>query len=689
MSFPKKTTGRAILSGKEKPKIIKAAAKRPLWVLAGLAALPLLILIAFTFKSGYGPGKKSNQKLVLRQTPTELADEATALLQKRDTEGFLEMLSQKIGNNVNIVNSKGDSLLLVAATLGNEEAVRQLIVFGADVDKKNAFSGDTALLRSLYFTDNSAIAHLLVYAGADINVVNNYNHSPMFLALEKKRSDLIDLLLSSGVREGLNGEYLLRAAAMQNHLGVVAMLKGGIDPNISNNKGNTPLIISASSGDLPSVRDLLAYRADINAANKDGNTALIYAARYNHPQIVRELLKPQTMQAPINVDAQNKLGQTALYWAAVKGSVENVKRLLAADADATANDGLVPYAAAKQKKNTKVLPWFAKNIVEVKNSVIEADNAELIAQAKAEGREIPELNAKTNEITDEDIFKAAQNGDVALARQVVAQNKAVVFDKNKEKETPLMVAVQNGQKDMVDFLMTNSARLFESSAKGNVFHMAVQSGDIEMLKQLVQYARQEGRLAMMLEYKANVAGKKQLSPLGLSAANCKIKEASNQWILDYFYLSVIRQMFVAKSIDRLNKSDEFVNFINDNLDAIEGWLSKMRVTVEKRGLFGKGKQDADRSVTEINEQEYYREAMRITQNLFVLYHSVALGVGKSRDNIDYKFEIVADEIRFSDIDDMDKRDAVKATKLAKGLGRSGINLFMNMLSLYYIKICTS
>ena len=180
-----------------------------------------------------------------------------------------------------------------------------------------------------------------------------------------------------------------------------------------------------------------------------------------------------------------------------------------------------------------------------------------------------------------------------------------------------------------------------------------------------------------------------LARLESFAANCKIKEASNQWILDYFYLSVIRQMFVAKSIDRLNKSDEFVNFINDNLDAIEGWLSKMRVTVEKRGLFGKGKQDADRSVTEINEQEYYREAMRITQNLFVLYHSVALGVGKSRDNIDYKFEIVADEIRFSDIDDMDKRDAVKATKLAKGLGRSGINLFMNMLSLYYIKICTS
>ncbi|MBR4592755.1 MAG: ankyrin repeat domain-containing protein, partial [Elusimicrobiaceae bacterium] len=146
---------------------------------------------------------------------------------------------------------------------------------------------------------------------------------------------MVDLFLSSGVSEGLSADYLFRASAKKNHMGVLAMLKGGIDPNISNDKGNTPLIISSSLGDLPSVRDLLAYRADINAANKDGNTSLIYAARYNQPLIVRELLKPQTMQAPVDVNAQNKSGQTALYWAASKGYTDIVKRLLAADADAT------------------------------------------------------------------------------------------------------------------------------------------------------------------------------------------------------------------------------------------------------------------------------------------------------------------------------------------------------------------
>lgn len=528
--FKKDSSRFTVPPAKKMPAALSSVTKNPLLLVLIIAAIPLVVLVAFTFKSGYNPSKpKGAQKLVVRQTPTELADKATELLQKRDTAGFLDMLDKELGRKVNIVNSKGDPLLLVATTLGNLEAVRQLILAGADVNKTNAFTKDTALLRALYYTENSELAKLLVYSGADINAVNNYGHSPMFLALEKERVELVDLFLSSGVSVGLNSDYLFRACAKKNYTGVLAMLKGGVDPNVSNEKGNTPLIISSSLGDLPSVRDLLAYRADVNAANNDGNTALIYAARYNHPQVVRELLKPQSMQMPVDVNAQNKLGQTALYWAASKGNVDIVKRLLAADADATlaANDGLVPYAIARQKKRQAVLPWFEKEITEVKNSVIDEDNAALIAQAKAEGRELPSAQQEAAAVTDADIFKAAQNGDVELARRVLAQNKAVVFDKNKEGDTPLLVAVANGQDEMVTFLLENSARLFEASAKGNVFHVAVQRQNLAMLKHLVQLARQEGRLALMLEYKANLAGQKQLTPLGLAAVIC------NREIYDY------------------------------------------------------------------------------------------------------------------------------------------------------------
>ena len=523
MPLFKKTTSPALEPKKSSNKL-SSVYKNP-WVILGVvAALPVLILLGFTFKSGYSRNaSKSSQNLVIKKTPTELADQATTLLQKRDTAGFIDFLDQELSNNVNVVNSKGDPLLLVAATLGNLEAVQQIIMAGADVNKRNAFTKDTALLRSIYYTNNSEIAQLLLYSGADINAVNNYNHSPMYLALEKQRGDLVDLFLSSGVSEGLNSNYLLRACAKKNYMGVLAMLKGGIDPNVSNEKGNTPLIISSSLGDLPSVRDLLAYRADSNAANKDGNTALIYAARYNHPQVVRELLKPQTMQLPIDLNAQNKNGQTALYWAASKGNEEIVKRLLAEGADSTiaANDGMIPYAVAVKNKRTAVLPWFEKSLLEVKNSVIKQDNEEFIAQAKAEGREIPNEQEEAAAVTDADIFKAAQNGDLDLARRVIAQNKAVVFNKDKEGNTPLLVAVQNGQIEMVDLLIENASRLSATSGKGNVFHMAVEAQNMDLMKHLVKLAREDGRLALMLEYRGTVSGQKQpLTPLGLAAANC-------------------------------------------------------------------------------------------------------------------------------------------------------------------------
>ena len=533
--LPNKKTSVRLSSSAEKepaPGAFSFLKKNPLLLLGIIAAVPVLGMLAFTFKSGYAPNHRKSagefEKIVILKTPTELANDATAALQKKDLETFSEIINTQL-SDINAVNSKGDSLLIAAATMGNLEAVQQLVLAGADVNKKNAFTKDTALLRSLY-GNNSEITRLLVYSGADINAKNNYNHSPMYLALEKQRSEFVDIFLTSGVREGLSSDYLFRATATKNFMGVMAMLKGGVDPNIKNDKGNTPLIISASLGDLPSVEALLDYRADLNAANKDGNTPLIYAARYNHPLVIKELLEPHTMQAPLNVNAQNKQGQTALYWGAAKGYVDVVRRLLAAGADPTlpANDGSIPYVVAKKNKRKEVLPWFEKDLIAVKNSVIEEDNAALIAKAKAEKKELPSEKIKEIIVTDQDIFKAAKEGDIELATKVIKQNKAVVFDKNKEGDTPLLVAVASLQPKMVDFLVEKESRLFEASPKGNMFHIAVKTQNMDMLKQVVDIARKDGRLSSMLEYRVPVKGYSMpFTPIGFAALDC------NQEMYDY------------------------------------------------------------------------------------------------------------------------------------------------------------
>ncbi len=495
-------------------KTVEVAKQKPWAALGIVAAIPVVLLLAFTFKSNwvpFKPSKKSPAKIVVTKSPIELADEATALLQKKDTKGFLSMLTGQIADP-NIVNTKGDPLIVVAATLGNYTAVEELILSGVDVNKPNAFTKDTALLRSLY-NGHTEIAQRLVYSGADINAVNNYKHSPLYVALEKQNVPMIDLFLTSGVKEGLNANYLFRSVSTKNETGVVAMLKGGVNPNVVNDKGNTPLIISASLGDLPSLQDLLAYRADLNVANKDGNTALIYAARFNHPEVIKMLLLPQTMQTPLDVNAQNKAGETALYWGAAKGNVEVVKRLLAAGADPTiaAKNGLVPAAVAQRNGRGQVLEWFNKDLREVENAVIAQDNAQILAKRKAD----EEKNK------GDDIFTAAAKGKKERVEELILQDRYLLKEKNQEGLTPFLVAVENNRQALVDYLLGQGATLFEASPRGNAMHIAVAKKNLPMLKFLVQKARQNGQLALMLEYKTSPAKNvPALTPLGWAARAC-------------------------------------------------------------------------------------------------------------------------------------------------------------------------
>ena len=362
MAFKKNNN--SVASSKPVRKVLNQAQKKPkLWLLI-LALVPLGILLLWTIKNGWvsssKPVKPTTSQLELaKQAPQELAEEATKALREGDTVAFLELLNSRI-KDPNIVNSQGDSLLLAAATFGDEEAVQALLAMGADVNQQNYNTRDTAVLRSVSMGHDN-ITKLLVYEHANLNIPNNYRQTPMGVAVEKKNGQLVDLFLMNGnVTAGLDGETLLRSSAQKNLVGVMAMLKGGVDPNVSNEPGNTPLIISASLGDTPSVRALLAYRADVNAANKEGNTAVIYAARYNHPETLLALFAPLTMQYRADVNAKNKKGETALYWAAAKGYAPVVEILLAYDADRTikTNAGLTALEAAKKYQRTAVVELF-------------------------------------------------------------------------------------------------------------------------------------------------------------------------------------------------------------------------------------------------------------------------------------------------------------------------------------------
>ena len=95
-------------------------------------------------------------------------------------------------------------------------------------------------------------------------------------------------------------------AVVEGDLGTLtAALDAGVDPDVLEPNGSTPLIVAAMFGQTDLVRFLIEREAALDIRNNDGATALHVAALFGHPQAVRLLL-----DAGADREVQNNDGLT-------------------------------------------------------------------------------------------------------------------------------------------------------------------------------------------------------------------------------------------------------------------------------------------------------------------------------------------------------------------------------------------
>lgn len=93
-----------------------------------------------------------------------------------------------------------------AVVTGNEEALRQHIAAGTDINAKDPFGGSSPLITAAVF-GKADMASILIDAGADLNFQNNDGSTALISAAFFGRSEIVKLLLDAGADKTIKNKY--------------------------------------------------------------------------------------------------------------------------------------------------------------------------------------------------------------------------------------------------------------------------------------------------------------------------------------------------------------------------------------------------------------------------------------------------------------------------------------------------
>ena len=290
--------------------------------------------IKLLLNSGANLDIQSTDEFLNGRTPfmSLLNGNAVDLGEDEEQEIFFSFL-QKIGN-VNIIDLDGKSLLSYAIDtyIGSDEfglLVFDKILYNESIDINQTDNNGNTVLTSLllsmeeegfatyeFYDDERYKIESLLISGANIDILNHKEESPMIVSNRIGNKKIIDLLEN---RDGLinvenhMGRTPLFVACLQGHIEKVNwLINKGAYLNAKNTCSKIPRGIDLhgtfiqthdgtvkqklftalmASQNLETIRALILAGADINQKDSDGNTALMLFAKDDWQEGVSELLK--------------------------------------------------------------------------------------------------------------------------------------------------------------------------------------------------------------------------------------------------------------------------------------------------------------------------------------------------------------------------------------------------------------
>lgn len=182
----------------------------------------------------------------------------------------------------------------LAATKGDIETVGRML----DQEPKlltmvNDQREKVTLLHLAAYSAHDALIELLLERGADPNLKDARNQTPLFGAASSGNPRSIQVLVASGARvdaRNAGGDTPLHRAVVERRLdNARVLLDSRADVNAVNGSGMTPLHVALDTADEHVVRLLLERGADVNKPMFGGKTPLQLAA--SRDDLVKMLLE--------------------------------------------------------------------------------------------------------------------------------------------------------------------------------------------------------------------------------------------------------------------------------------------------------------------------------------------------------------------------------------------------------------
>ncbi|HTP40089.1 MAG TPA: ankyrin repeat domain-containing protein [Steroidobacteraceae bacterium] len=385
------------------------------------------------------------------------------------------------GADANAAGEQGISALMYAAASGHPEAVQQLLDAHARLDTRAGRIGVTAL-RIAVAAGSADAARVLLAAGADRNETDANGSRLLFAAAGNGRPELLELFLVPG--EDVNykrkaGGYTALDAALESQHWTAAeyLLAHGatLAASVTGREQALPRLLElepvvkpgtlslVQTVDLPSpalFRAVLAQGARTDITDEQGNTLLMLAARHHHVTALAALLG-----AGLDANARNAAGDTALAIAAGKSEYELM---------------VVGIGLALSQDQTSVSRLVFRP---AQNSSESAATARRLEAARLLLGAMADPNA-ADRGGDTPLHQATRTGDAELVALLLSAG-ARVNARDAAGSTPLLLAARYGLQDIVVTLLAARADPAITDGDGHTALELAQAGHHDAVARLL------------------------------------------------------------------------------------------------------------------------------------------------------------------------------------------------------------